>query len=311
MQKRSVALIQVITGALIWLLPAPLMAEKRAQTAIGIDVDFYTGPISHDVWQHLKRADQKFVIAQAWGGRSRNEFAASQLAGARSTGMKTAAYILLNYDSKVCPTFGHPVRDARGTCTGDLISQGEPGGRWQVLQGLAALGPELEKVAFIAIDIEWFASPAPPLEPIEQARRRQYILDSIDEVKRRHKVPVIYTRNVKGHWLDITGCEITSPEGGCVALYKVIHDPIAPIALWDVQDGTPELDNFRPHGEWIQRLGRQYELDKNLFGLPAGRTVDLNVFDLSLFPSESKEPALKSAARTFRSSKAIGQRKNH
>ena len=67
MQKSSAVWIQVITGVLIWLLPAALMAEKRAQTAIGIDVDFYTGPISHKVWQRLKEANQKFVIAQAAG----------------------------------------------------------------------------------------------------------------------------------------------------------------------------------------------------------------------------------------------------
>ena len=42
-------------------------------TALGIDVDFYTGPISRDVWMQLNAADPKFAIAQAWGGRSPNE----------------------------------------------------------------------------------------------------------------------------------------------------------------------------------------------------------------------------------------------
>jgi len=282
-------LIQVIAGLAMALVPVALRAQTLTQTGLGIDVDFYTGPISNGVWQQLKKANQKFVIAQAWGGRSRNEFAASQLAGARSIGMKTAAYVLLNYDDKVCPTFARPVRNVRGKCIGDQISQDEPGARWQVQQGLAALGTELEKVAFMAIDVEWFASPAPPLEPIAQAHHRQYILDAINEVKRQNKKPVIYTRNGRGHWVDITGCDMGSGDGDCAALYEVIHDPVTPIALWDVQDGTPELGDFRPHGVWTRRAGRQYKLDRNLFGLPAARTVDLNVFDLSLFTSNSSK----------------------
>jgi hypothetical protein len=32
-----------------------------------------------------------------------------------------------------------------------------------------------------------------------------------------------------------------------------------------------------------ERAGRQYKLDTNVFGLPAGRTIDLNVFSSSLF----------------------------
>lgn len=268
-------------------------------TALGIDVDFYTGPISRTVWRRVKAADQKFVIAQAWGGRSRNEYAAAQLAGARAVGLKTAAYVLLNYDDRVCPTFAHPVRNEHGRCMGDLIPQDEPGGRWQVRQGIAALGAELDKVSFIAIDVEWFASPAPSLDAAEQERRRQSVLDAIGEVKRLRKQAVIYTRNAGGHWNDITGCSMADSAAECADLYNLIHNPSAPIALWDVQNGTPELDNFRPHGAWTERLGRQYKLDTNLFGLPAARTVDLNVFDLSLFaprpalPAKAKKPSRK------------------
>lgn len=134
-------------------------AESAPMTALGIDVDFYTGPISRDVWLQLKAADQKFVIAQAWGGRSRNEYASSQLAGARTVaGMKTAAYVLLNYDNKVCRTFSKPERHTTGSCADDLIGQPKAGARWQVQQGIAALGAELSHVAFIAIDVEWFLS---------------------------------------------------------------------------------------------------------------------------------------------------------
>jgi hypothetical protein len=270
---------------LLCLFPATVLAT----TGLGVDVDFYTGPISNIVWRHLKATNRKFVIAQSWGGRSRNEFASSQLAGARSAGMKTAAYVLLNYDNLVCPTFAHPVRDERGTCSGALIPQEQAGGRWQVGQGLAALGAELDGVSFVAIDVEWFASPAPSQEAPEQARRAEYILDAINELKTRNKKPVIYTRNATGHWSDITGCGIRRQSTVCAALFRAIDDPAVPVALWDVQSGTSELDEFRPHGAWTRRLGRQYRLDANVFGLPAGRTLDLNVFDLSLF---SAQPAV-------------------
>jgi hypothetical protein len=268
---------------LLFYLLCLLPAAAQAQTALGVDVDFYTGPIPNHVWRHLRATDQKFVVAQAWGGRSRNEFASSQLAGARSAGMKTAAYVLLNYDNLVCPTFAHPVRDQRGTCSGALIPQAQPGGRWQVRQGLAAVGAELDRIAFVAIDVEWFATPEPPVNAEEQNRRAGYVLDAINELKAVGKKIVIYTRNATGHWSDITGCGSRSQSPVCAALTHAINDPVTPVALWDVQSGTPVLDNFRPHGAWTRRLGRQYRLDTNAFGLPAGRTLDLNVFDLSLF----------------------------
>ena len=271
----------------IWLITVTAIlahAETTPITALGIDVDFYTGPISRDVWLQLKAADQKFAIAQAWGGRSRNEYASKQLAGARTiAGMKTAAYVLLNYDNKVCRTFSKPVRNGAGSCAGDLIVQPREGGRWQVQQGIAALGSELPHIAFIAIDVEWFLSAGPSKDARSQARRRQYILDAIDEVRRWKKRPVIYTRNAQRHWQDITGCDLASVEAGCKRLSTVINDPKRPIPLWDVDDGTPKLDGFRPHSAWMERAGRQYKLDTNDFGLPPTRTVDLNVFDLSLF----------------------------
>jgi len=193
----------------------------------------------------------------------------------------------LNYDNMVCPTFARPLRDEDGKCLGDLIPQEQPGGRWQVRQGLAALGPELSQISFVAIDVEWFATASPSLRSAEQARRAQYILEAIEEVKATNKRVVIYTRNGTGHWSDITGCGMRTRSPVCAALFRAINDPMAPVALWDVQGGNPELTKFRPHGLWTRRLGRQYKLDANAFGLPAGRTLDLNVFDLSLFALNS------------------------
>jgi hypothetical protein len=273
----------------------PVAADTTAaQTSVlGIDVGFYTGPISTDVWQRIRQDGQSFVIAQAWGGRSRNEFARSQLAGARSVGMRTAAYILLNYDDKVCPTFAEPVRDDSGSCLGDPVPQGQPGGRWQVRQALAALGDELASVAFIAIDVEWFLAGRPPSDPEAQQRRRQTILDAIDEVATWRKRPIIYTRFGLRHWPDITGCWNDVPSPGCDALHAVVRHPLRPVPLWDVEVGDPKLDGLQPYGSWTSRIGRQYQLDVEAFGLPQGRAVDMNVFDLTIFstpPSNRLNP---------------------
>ena len=257
-----------------FLAAIPSLAQESPGTALGIDVDFYTGPITREVWLQLKAANQEIAIAQAWGGRSRNEFAAAQLAGARTIAeMKTGAYVLLNFDNRVCRTFAKPIRNDSGTCAGAPVAQPRPGARWQVQQGMAALGSELAHIIFIAIDVEWFVSADPPRDASAQARRRQYILDAIDEVRKANKLPVIYTRNADGHWKDITGCDLTAT--GCKSLQA--------IPLWDVQDGSPDLTGFRPYSGWTKRAGRQYKLDTNSFGLPPSRTVDLNVFDVSLF----------------------------
>ena len=275
----AVVAVAVLSGA----QAAATRTTEVPLTALGIDVNFYTGPITHDVWQQVQRAGEEFAIAQAWGGRSRNEYAESQLAGARSVGMQTAAYVLLNYDNQVCPTFDRPVRSAGGLCAGNPIPQPQQGGRWQVRQGIAALGSELAQAAFVAIDVEWFLSSSPPSGPIALQQRRDTILDAIDEVIAWRKQPVIYTRNGRRHWLDITGCTATSADVDCERLHSVVRHPKQPVPLWDVDRGYAELDGFQPHGPWTSRVGRQYSVDQNLFGLPRGRTVDLNVFDVAIF----------------------------
>jgi len=282
---------------------SPLRAEQT-NTGFGVDLDFYTGPVTRLVWLQMKEAGQKFAIVQAWGGRSRNEFAAGQLSGARKTGgMATAAYVLLNYDDKVCRTYAKPVRDRNGRCIGGLRAQPRRGARWQVRQGAAALGSELAHTAFIAIDVEWFLSDSPPLNATAHAKRSQRILEAIDEVRILHKMPVIYTRNSNLHWRDITGCDQDSRERQCRQLSALIKNRVRPIPLWDVQTGEPELENFSPYAEWTERAGRQFKLDTNVFGLPPGRTVDLNVFHVSLFSPAAPPPERAADSRAGQPSK--------
>jgi hypothetical protein len=283
----ALAVAVVAVAALSSAQAGATRTSQSSSTALGIDVNFYTGPITQDVWRQVQRAGEEFAIAQAWGGRSRNEYAVSQLAGARSVGMRTAAYVLLNYDNQVCPTFDRPVRSAGGRCAGDPIPQPQQGGRWQVRQGIAALGSELASTAFVAIDVEWFLSSSPPSGSIALRERRDTILDAIDEVIAWRKQPVIYTRNGRRHWLDITGCAPTSADVDCERLHAVVRHPKRPVPLWDVERGYAELDGFQPHGPWTSRVGRQYSVDQNLFGLPPGRTVDLNIFDVTMFSPPS------------------------
>lgn len=296
--------MRILTAATMLFLAATLHAETSG-TGFGVDLDFYTGPVAHDVWFQMKQAGQQFAVVQAWGGRSRNEFAVSQLAGARLTGgMATAAYILLNYDDKVCRTFARPVRDRSGRCGGDPVLQLKRGGRWQVRQGIAALGSELAHVAFIAIDVEWFLSASPSIDAAALTRRRQNIVDAIDEVRNWKKKPVVYTRNAGRHWKDITGCDAASADVLCKTLSRLINDPQQPVPLWDVQTGDADLSNFQPYASWTARAGRQFKLDANLFGLPAGRTVDLNVFDASLFaPATSATQTAPAKPTTRRKSR--------
>jgi hypothetical protein len=286
-RRRVLPFLILIIAASVAPPPAIADTVPGRATALGIDVGFYTGPISADTWLRIRQGGQSFVIAQAWGGRSRNEFAESQLAGARAVGMRTAAYVLLNYDDRVCPSFAQPVRDFGGSCFGDPIAQAQPGGRWQVRQGFAALGRELADVSFVAIDVEWFMGGSPPSDLESRQRRRQSILDAIDEVVAWRKRPVIYTRNGPRHWLDITGCSNNTPSPECDALYAVVRHPLRPVPLWDVEVGEPALDGFQPHGPWTSRIGRQYGIDEAVAGLPEDMSVDLNVFDLAIFSTPS------------------------
>ncbi len=49
-------------------------------------------------------------------------------------GMKTGAYVFLNFDNTVCRTFSKPVRNDNGACVGLPVAQPRPGARWQIQQ---------------------------------------------------------------------------------------------------------------------------------------------------------------------------------
>src|SRR5262245_61052078 len=135
-------MIRKLVPALVLIACCALNFEAQENSpihGIGVDVDFYTGTVSQDVWIKMKDSGVHYVYVQACGGRNRNEFALTQLQDARASAwMQSCAYVLLNYDDKVCPTFAKPVRDKSGACLGKLVQQSQPGARWQVRQGMAA-----------------------------------------------------------------------------------------------------------------------------------------------------------------------------
>jgi hypothetical protein len=66
--KRFIQLAAVLTACLVFYAPDPdrAQAARVQRAALGVDVDFYTGPVSRDVWKRMKRAGVKFVVAQAY-----------------------------------------------------------------------------------------------------------------------------------------------------------------------------------------------------------------------------------------------------
>src|SRR5579871_3092713 len=77
--------MRLIVVWLFCILPAAIFAK----TGIGIDVDF----TPRHLQQRLSPSESDasvVLIAQSWGGHSRDEFASSRLAGAGSAGMDVA-----------------------------------------------------------------------------------------------------------------------------------------------------------------------------------------------------------------------------
>jgi hypothetical protein len=139
----------------------------------GIDISFYTGEIERSTWEKIKQEGFEFVIVQAWGGQTKNNYAERQLRGAREVGMKTAAYCLLNFYRK------------------------DQSGEWQVKQALDAIGAEKNYIAFMAIDVELQKKWPITVGPIQRIR------EAVEAVKKAGLRAVIYTS--KSAWQLITG----------------------------------------------------------------------------------------------------------
>jgi virginiamycin B lyase len=102
----------------------------------GVDVSRASGDVADSVWQNMVDQGIRIVVVQGWGGSTQSPFAKDQLVGdgtatkgAQNSGLSTAAYTLLNYS-------------------------GNETGSYQVDQAIAAVGPGVSNLKFIAVDVE-------------------------------------------------------------------------------------------------------------------------------------------------------------
>jgi hypothetical protein len=164
------------------------------------------------------------------------------------------------------------------------------------------MGAELNEVPFVAIDVEWFAS----LDALEQALRTAYIPEGVDELKTRRPKTVIYPRTGAGYWLDITGCGIRSRASFCASLWtpdvvgakskpsRKLGEPIAAASGRRVEMSLDAADKSVCATILAQafsmRSGGLSLFEAINDPLTPGRTLDLSVFDQSLF---SARPAAR------------------
>ena len=254
-------------------LPGPT-TEPKAQSVVaegavsasentlgrGIDISPSAGEPTLQDFEKIKLQGYRFVIVNGWGGVTRNLHARVQLSRARSAGLLTAGYCYLNFASPM-------------------------DGASQVREALAAFGPEAAHLSFLAIDVETSArnqlSPGLRSEPPDPSAQQQAVFrihEAVQQVQEMNLRIVIYAK--KSDWQRITGDT----------------EQFKAFPLWNPRtiggDDLTRPDLRKPgdtFGGWMNRIGKQYELDTVLNDPPI--KVDLNVFDLSVFsPSDSNNP---------------------
>jgi len=226
----------------------------------GIDISYPAKAITASNWNTIKSqiGDDGVVVVGGWGGRSRNAFANLQLNGARSAGLKTAGYCLLNFD-----------RPQDGKC--------------QVREALAAFGGEAKQLGFLAIDVEdkYLPSGLRSGNSADQKDALTRIGQALDETLLQGLRPVIYTR--QAHWMLITG---DSLEHSDVPVWDVKENIPTNDDL-----SYPSFTGAINYGDWSERSGKQYKIDtkKQHVRLPGLSTipVDLDVFCSGLFRSSN------------------------
>lgn len=238
-------------------MPQKLVSDlSGVSTAKTLPTSFPTGPTDLGTPQ--------FVIADAFGGIS--VFPTQQILSGVPPNIPTAAYVLLNF-SPSAPTMG---------------------GFYQIQAGLATFcglatpsGPVLPScltengLGFMALDVE--CSTCATNTPQQKVANNQIIYEAVQAVETAGLKPVIYT-NVNS-WNVLTG---NTDAFSCIPLWQAQYDNISSLnALADV-------------GGWTDAVGKQYA--SNVFVLPASATVDLNVFDPSVFSPPSNPSATRSCA---------------
>jgi hypothetical protein len=239
-------------------------------TPVLYGLDLSSVPSSSEWSTLVTNFNPSFVIADAWGGGS--EKPAQQILASAPSGLKKAAYLLLNYDDP------------------------SQSGSTQVGYALEALGNQYQpsnangNLAFMAVDIEPICYQTDthgnctmwedlPQDLNSIAARIQRIYDAIQAVERAGLNPVIYSN--RSAWTQIAGGTIPSNIGL----------PFGCLPLWNPQyDITPDLGTiWQSFAAWNQRAGKQYAENDAAFG---STLVDLDVFNASIFSGGSWGMAL-------------------
>lgn len=214
--------------------------EFSQDTTLGFDISSRVPK-----WTQAKDDGRTFLIVDTFKGVNPNRWAVRELSGARSNGLKTAAYFQLNFKS--------PLNGAR-----------------QVQRALALLGGN--PIAFMAVAVENVPTNFTLCQSLDCfAARNQRILEAVQELERCGVQPVIYTRddNQVPFWRRVTGDSTLFSQMG--------------IPLWDTEnDKIPSLERFRGYGGWTERVGKQYDLGTGNGVSRYGIVADLDVFDRSL-----------------------------
>jgi hypothetical protein len=231
----------------------------------GMDISRSAASVPTSSWQSAIASGVSNVMVQAWGGRSKNQYANAQLSGAQSNGLNTGAYILLTYFSNQSAEYQvAQAIQAIGTtamanlkvividvetCCGEFVS-------WKAstkyVKGAQIMDPAKHIQKVITAGTSGSAQPAwndvggTTPDPVggslvwqdsgnvvvSQANRIAYISNAISYVNTNYPAlkVVIYTDGPKGNWQTITGNCDTGTANNCTALIN--------LPLWDVVHKT-------------------------------------------------------------------------
>ena len=259
----------------------------------GVDISRASGVPTDEVWRAMKQAGVKLVVVQAWGGETRSPVAEQQLLAAQRNGIRTAAFMIVNFES-------------------------DESGDSQAREALEAVGTAVKDLKFLAIDVEPCCAPRHPYDPKlvgERVQRIREALKTVENVRkdlapprsraakgrkrkpaRPHLKAIIYT--TRDYWKEIAGDSYEFAEHGVPLWDSPAGHFESDDGLTHCGDGIAGLENFVPypppvgdHAGWQARAGKQYDLGPQitnkdgrivcpgarLFGI-TGRNVDLDIF---------------------------------
>jgi hypothetical protein len=276
-------------------------------------VDLSVNPTATEWASIINSINPSFVIVDAWGGRSEcpGQFIfqcnaptpAEQILTNAPSGLKKAAYALLNYDTPTQPgatqigfaldSLGGQYQPGNANATFPFIVNGAPT-PWSELACQPGNGDG--NLSFMAVDVE-SAIPGEilPVDPASQTARVQRIYEAVQAVQRAGLSPIIYTHNDASvqDWQTITR---NTTSFGCLPLWTAHADGLADLSLDIVPNassGAPEPWTEVAFGGWSQRAGKQYCVNNTACTIGIGAPdADLDVFNPYLFSAASWGMAL-------------------